>query len=57
MVNCGPHNNPENYNRVTGRDGKLRAFCKTCGKFVGYIIIRNEVKQTAREKWKGSDVE
>lgn len=32
MPNCSPHNNPANYEI---RNGK--AYCKLCGKFIGYV--------------------
>ena len=56
-MDCTPHSNPENYVRKIGKDGRLRAFCKQCKKFIGYVVDRHEIKQTAREKKKGSDVE
>jgi len=57
MKDCVPHSNPVNYDRRIGQDGRVRAFCKKCGKFIGYVIDRLETKQTTKEKRKGSDVE
>jgi hypothetical protein len=57
MKDCTPHSDPVNYDRRVGRDGRTRAFCKKCGKFIGYVIDRLEIKQTTKEKKRGSDVE
>ena len=57
MKDCTPHSDPVNYDRRVGQDGRTRAFCKKCGKFIGYVIDRLEIKQTTKEKKRGSDVE
>jgi hypothetical protein len=57
MKDCSPHSNPDNYERRVGHDGRTRAFCKKCKKFIGYVIDRLEIKQTSKEKKRGTDVE
>lgn len=31
------HINPEKWSHAVGTDGQKRAFCMTCGKFMGYV--------------------
>jgi len=57
MKDCLPHSDPENYERRVGQDGRTRAFCKTCKKFIGYVVGKSENKLTAKEKKHGTDVE
>jgi hypothetical protein len=35
MTKCD-HITAAGWNKVRGPDGQERAFCKTCGKFIGY---------------------